>query len=602
MLVQALAEYADRNLSEQLGDKEWEEKPVPVLIEIGPDGSFFGITPRMVNEPRGKKIVSVPQPMVIPKSPVNRNSGLHPLLGADDIKYVLGAGAWTQEKDKANAEERHQAFVELIRKAAAATKDEGLEACVEFYKRPDEVESARASLKDRKPGTLIALSEGGPVVMRPAVRSYWNEHFRRAFQGRVDSAGVGECIISGVVGPIVPTHEKIKGVANLGGQAAGVSLMSFDKPAFRSYGWEQNANSPVSPDRATAYVLALNHLLRQGGEHRRDVAGVGFVYWTKDPERLNVVQILDEAAPEQVAALLAFDPQANPDPNMFYMAGVAGNGARLLVRYWVSESLSRVKTNLKGWFEGLRLVTPMGQPGAPPKMWQLLAAIERLSGDATAQQGLALMRRAIEGGARPLGYGMLGAVLTRLRHPAASKQDSEKKEYRFTAARIGLVRLCVNDSIQNSDSGERLMSESLDVQQESPAYLCGRLLAEYEGLQDAVYRSAGEAKVNVTIADRYYSLASTNPKIAFPKIEGLARAHFRKLRRNNAGAMIAIERRVIELHERIGTAFPPSLDLDKQGRFALGYYHQKAERNRQIAEKREKSAAQSDDQGEEQEQ
>ena len=89
--------------------------------------------------------------MVIPKSPVNRNSGLHPLLGADDIKYVLGAGAWTQEKDKANAEERHQAFVDLIRKAAEATKDEGLEACVEFYKRPEEVE--RSALGAQGPQT-----------------------------------------------------------------------------------------------------------------------------------------------------------------------------------------------------------------------------------------------------------------------------------------------------------------------------------------------------------------------------------------------------------------------------------------------------------------
>ena len=71
------------------------------------------------------------------------------------------------------------------------------------------------------------------------------------------------------------------------------------------------------------------------------------------------------------------------------------------------------------------------------------------------------------------------------------------------------------------------MSGSLDVQRESTRHTyAGRLLAEYEGLQDAVYRPAGESKVNVTIADRYYSLASTNPKIAFPKIEGLARSTF----------------------------------------------------------------------------
>jgi CRISPR-associated protein Csd1 len=284
---------------------------------------------------------------------------------------------------------------------------------------------------------------------------------------------------------------------------------------------------------------------------------------------------------------------------MFYMAGVAGNGARLLVRYWVAEALSNIKANLKTWFSGLQVVNPSGHLSTPPKLWQLLAAIEKPSGEATAQQGLSLVRRAIEGSARPLGRGMLGAVLTRLRHASENKQGAEKKDYRFTAVRLGLVRLCVNDLIERSDSGGRPMSASLDVQQDHPAYLCGRLLAEFEGLQEEVYRAAGEAKVNLTIADRYYSLASTSPKVAFPKIEGLAKGHFRKLRRNKPGAMVAIERRVIELHEQIGTHFPESLDLDQQGRFALGYYHQKAERSRQIAERKERSAAQADQQGDE---
>jgi CRISPR-associated protein Csd1 len=124
----------------------------------------------------------------------------------------------------------------------------------------------------------------------------------------------------------------------------------------------------VSPDRAAAYVLALNDLLRPGSERRRDVAGVAFVYWTKEAERLDVVAALNEAAPEQVTALLGFDPQADPDPNMFYMAGLGGNGARLLVRYWVAKSLSVVKANLKGWFEGLRVVTLGGQVSAPPEL------------------------------------------------------------------------------------------------------------------------------------------------------------------------------------------------------------------------------------------
>jgi CRISPR-associated protein Csd1 len=434
---------------------------------------------------------------------------------------------------------------------------------------------------------------GGPVVARPVVKSFWNNHYRRAFQTRVDAGGVGECLISGRVGPIAPTHEKVKGTSSLGGQASGVSLMSFDKQAFRSYGWEQNANSPVAPDRAMAYVLALNDLLRTDNGKRRDIAGTGYIYWTKKPERVDLIAILDQPTPEKVAALLQLDPKADPDPNMFFMAGLAGNGARLQVRYWVAESLAITKANIKGWFEGLSVLSLNGQSAPPPKLWQLFYALER-EGKPTPQRVLALIRRAIEGSAQPLGYDMLAVVLNRLRHPAESKVDSEKQDYRFTAARLGLVRLCVND-IQKQ--GEGPMTESLDPGQNDPAYLCGRLLAEFENLQDEAYR---DAKVNLTITDRYYTLASTNPRIAFPKIEGLAKSHFRKLRRDNRGAMVAIERRVTELHEKIGCEFPPILSLDGQGRFALGYYHQKAERSRQIAENMEKKPAKQNAENQEQ--
>jgi CRISPR-associated protein Csd1 len=124
------------------------------------------------------------------------------------------------------------------------------------------------------------------------------------------------------------------------------------------------------------------------------------------------------------------------------------------------------------------------------------------------------------------------------------------------------------------------MMETLDPGQTHYAYLCGRLLAEYEGLQYSVSRSAGQAQVNQSIADRYYSLASTYPEMAFPKIEDLGKKHLRKLQRDNRGAAIAIEQRLQELHLQLeksaGYRFPRMLNLEDQGRFALGYHHQRA--------------------------
>ncbi len=585
MLVQALARYADTYLADDLQDEAWEEKPVPYLIEIGEDGSFLSVVPRMVSVQRGKKMISVPQRLRVPRSPVNRVSGLHPLLAADGIKYVLGAGAWTKPNEHQNHTERFEAFVVLANKAAQQTGDPALEACTRFYGRQAEVEKARSAMAEAKPGSLVALSVRGPLVERETVQQYWREHYRAAYQQRVETGGgVGECLISGKVGPIAPTHEKIKGTTSLGGQAAGVSLMSFDKEAFRSYGWDQNQNSPVSPDRAMAYVLALNDLLRTDKGRRRDIAGVGFIFWLKKPGPFDPFPILNQADESQVKAMLSLDSGANPDPegpenpegrNLFYLAGLSGNGGRLRVRYWVTDSLQHVKCNLRQWFEGLR-VGGFGDATGPVPFWQLLRAIDR-DGEPPADRVIALLRRAIEGRAQPLGDRILGAALRPLRHSGDA-----------TPARLGLVRLCINDIIHVRQEGERPMQENLDVEQRNPAYLCGRLLALFESLQVAAFR--GESQPNVNVTDRYYSLASANPAVAFPRIDDLGKKHLQKLRRKSWGAASAIEQRIQELCGVLGFKFPGVLDLDQQGRFALGYYHQKAESIAQAKARKEQNA------------
>jgi CRISPR-associated protein Csd1 len=584
MFVQALTKYANTYLSAELKDEAWEERPVPFLIELAPDGTFLNVVERMRSVPRGKKTIAMPEALSVPRSPVTRQSGLSPLLGVDDIRYVLGVGAWTAEGDRENHEKRHDAFIKLVREAAQETRDPGLEACQSFYAKPVEVDKARDKMKGAKTGTLVALSVGGPIVLRPSVQAYWREHYWRAFGDRVaEKGGFGECLVSGKFGPIAPTHEKIKGIVNLGGQASGVSLMSFNKDAFCSYGWSQNENSPVSPDCAMAYTLALNDLLRSGKGRRRDIAGVGFIFWLKRPEEFNPFDALEQPDEKQVEALLALDPAADPAPNEFYMAGVSGNGGRLRVRYWVTDSLPHIKHNLGKWFEGLR-VTGFDGPADPVRFWQLLYAIHR-EGKPPDDRVIALLRRAIEGRSQPLGYRMLEAALSPLRR--AGKPTPE---------RLGLVRLCVNDLIHaHKKRGDKPMTESLDPEQRNSAYLCGRLLAEYEGLQYSSFSAAGESKVNLSVADRYYSLASTHPAIAFPRIEDLGRKHLRKLQRWKPGAAVAIDQRLQELHglleQAAGYRFPSMLNLDEQGRFALGYHHQRAHSMAQAKARREERAA-----------
>lgn len=575
MLVQALAEYADTRLEDQLEDLAFEEKPVPYFLELAGDGTFLGIVDRTEQVQLGKKKVKRVQNLLVPKSPVNRNTGLHPLLACDDIKYIVGEGAWTTPNQKENHAERHRAFVAFLNEAATATADPTLQGCAAFYRRADQVDAARNALAEQKAGagSLIALSVDGPVVRREAVRQYWRDHYHKAFAARTEKGGEAMCIISGKIGPIAPTHEKIKGVGPLGGQPAGVALMSFDKDAFCSYGWEKNANSPVSPERAAAYVLALNDLLKPkpGKRSRVDHCGIGFLFWTKKPteDTDDPVAIIENADPEQVQRLLRLDEGAlHLEPNEFYLLGVSGNGGRLLVRYWLHENLENVLRNVNAWFQGLSIRSPFtGERAEPPKLWQLLATLSR--DEPPPDRAIQLIRRAIHG--LPLGKTILAGALARLRAVSGAEK--------LSTARAGLIRLCVNDQ------GEPKMNEELDRSLKYPAYLCGRLLALYDGLQ-----FAAQGEVNSTVSDRYYSLASTYPALAFPKLVDLGLRHFRKLRRDNRGAAISIEREIQEIYTRLAE-FPPQLNLEDQGRFAIGYHHQRAEGiARAMARKQEKKA------------
>jgi CRISPR-associated protein Csd1 len=379
------------------------------------------------------------------------------------------------------------------------------------------------------------------------------------------------CLISGRVGPIAPTHEKIKGLASLGGQSAGVALMSFDKDAFCSYGWEQNANSPVSPERAAAYVLALNDLLKRGKSSRIDRCGVGFLFWTKKLVERTPFSIVEDADPEEVRQLLLLDEGSlHLEPNEFYLLGVSGNGGRLLVRFWLHENLETVHKNVADWFKGLRISSPFGGTPDAPKLWQLLGAIAR--DEPPPDRAIQLIRRAILG--QPLGRTILAGALARQRVVSGTEK--------LSPVRAGLIRLCINDQ----EEGPK-MSEKLDPNLNHPAYLCGRLLAMYDGLQ---FQAQGE--VNANVSDRYYSLASTYPALAFPKVIDLGLRHLKKLRRDKRGAAVNIEKEIQEIYVRLaasGAVFPPALSLENQGRFAIGYHHQRADSiARGIAKKQER--------------
>ena len=107
----------------------------------------------------------------------------------------------------------------------------------------------------------------------------------------------------------------------------------------------------------------------------------------------------------------------------------------------------------------------------------------------------------------------------------------------------------------------------LDLTNMNTAYRLGRLFASLEKAQEEA-----NARINATIRDRYYGAASSTPVAVFPTLLRLKNHHVAKL--ENKGRATNFEKLFGEIIDGI-KSFPAHLSLADQGRFALGYYHQR---------------------------
>ena len=108
---------------------------------------------------------------------------------------------------------------------------------------------------------------------------------------------------------------------------------------------------------------------------------------------------------------------------------------------------------------------------------------------------------------------------------------------------------------------------SVDENNTNTAYRLGRLFAVLERIQERV-----SPNINATIRDRYYGAASSTPVTVFSTLLKLKNHHLAKL--ENKGEAINYEKLLGQIMDEI-MDFPAHLDLQNQGRFAIGYYHQR---------------------------
>jgi CRISPR-associated protein Csd1 len=387
----------------------------------------------------------------------------------------------------------------------------------------------------------------------------------------------GLCQVTGEEEPIATTHAtKISGLP--GGLAMGVALVSNDKAAFCSYGLDSAANASIGYTAAEGYTRAVQRLINgaPGCRSRLTVGATTFLFWTRDAAvAFDPGAILDNPEPDAVAALLksawSGRPAATGDPNDFYCLVLSANAARAVVRDYLESPIAQAAQYLATWFEDLSIINAFsGEITCLYPLWRLAAATAREAKEVTPHLPAMLVAAALR--RLPLPDSVLVACCGRLRAEGGAG---------FRAERLALIRLCLN----RPDKKEYRMSEQLDPDLKDPAYLCGRLLAVFERLQ---FFALGD--VNATVVDRYYGTASTAPASVFPRLVRSAEQHLSKLHGEKTGLAVNMQKEIEQVSADLPPMFPLTLSLRDQGRFALGFYHQRADYRRQSQERKAAAA------------
>lgn len=567
MILQSLHQLYDRlagSAGYAVAPPGYSLQKISFAVVIHPDGRLHAIEDR--REQIGNKYR--PRQLLVPGQAKPSGSGINPCFLWDNPFYLFG---FTEDSDKsARAHTACEAFRDRHLALETEIDDPAFSAVCKFLRHwsPE---------KSREQPEIAELAGGFGVFQllgateyvheRPRIRDWWGQQ-----QSSTAGSTTGICLVTGARLPIAHIHEpKLKGVP--GAQSSGALLVSFNCDAFASYGKSQSHNAPVSEEAAFRYATALNAILSgpRSDKHRFQVGDTTVVFWTERPTVAEdwLAQVLtgdleaqDDTALNQMKVLLQALRNGGgelrslgDDPDTpVHMLGLAPNAGRLAVRFWHTGSLGDLFDKLKAHHDALRIVrqhdsgSKKPDPEFPP-IWMLLRQTARESKEIPPLLAGNLMRAILDG--TPYPDALANAVLRRIR------ADRTINYLRAALLKAWLIR-------KSHRQGE--IPVSLDPHRLEPAYRLGRLFAVLEKTQEDA-----QPGINATIRERFYSAASANPSVAFPRLLRTYQHHLAKLK---PGAKVNREKLVQEIVDGLD-GMPAHLNLDDQARFAIGYYHQR---------------------------
>jgi CRISPR-associated protein Csd1 len=569
MILQALKEYYDRKAADpdsNIPPEGWELREVPFVIVLNEQGNLVQIEDTRESEGKKKKgkIFLVPQA-------VKKASGIEANLLWDVAGYVFG----TVNTEKLDEQKREKALNRAPKQKKA------------FYERIEnelpQNSRTQAILKFLNTITTDQLAiepAWNEIYLTNPVLSFRfeNEHqlfcntesIVSAINNRKESEShFGTCLVTGTVDQISRLHTSIKGV--WGAQSAGANIVSFNLDPFRSFNKEQGSNAPIGQQAMFAYTTGLNQLLAKDSVQRFQVGDASTVFWSAIKTHFESDFSFFFSEPEKD------DPSANTNRirnlfdsvhsgayledtggEKFYVLGLAPNAARIAIRFWQVGTVSEFAIKIRQHFEDLRIVKPPKEPEYYSLM-RLLVNIATLDKRENIPPNIAgdFMRSILNG--TPYPASILQVALRRIRSDT---------DYRVKPVRAALIKAYLNRYYRAyPNKEEKEIEMAIDIEQPSIGYQLGRLFATLEKVQEEA-----NPNLNTTIRERYYGAACSSPVTVFANLMRLKNHHLAKM--ENKGRVVNLERLIGEIVGRFND-FPTHLDLHEQGRFAIGYYHQR---------------------------
>lgn len=580
MILQALTAYYEQLVRQgKLSAPGWDDSfKVSYELRLNDAGQLLRVVPLLTEKTVGKKTVLAPRAMRVPAHE-KRSSGIAANFLCDNSTYLLGADEKGKPERAANC---FKACAKLHHTILDGVDSPAARALLAYFDSWDPAQASTHSLLAEQwkeitgNANLIFGYEAADhshsfVNDDPAIQNAWQTHYN----DRSTDSDMGQCLITGKYAPIERTHPNISGVP--GAQSSGAALVSFNAPAFCSYGHEQGNNAPVSKYAAFAYTTALNRLLADRS-HCKHVGDTTILCWAENAEPVyqDAMSMFlfgaDEAAGIQESDVQAalkrlsagqtvpfLEKELSPDQH-FYLLGLAPNAARLSVRFFLRDTFGCFAQNLQKHAEEMEIDCSEKEKFRSLPIWAVVNETTRTVPGQPAKPSpqLAgdLLRAVLTGGRYPAT--LLNGVTLRIR--------AEQNVTRGRAAVIKAYYLRNYPTELNKEVYTVSLNETTNV-----PYLLGRLFSVLEAVQ-----KAANPGINTTIKDRYFNAACATPGMSFPTLLRLSQKHLRKL---NDGLATHYDKQITELMAQLPeSGFPARLSLPDQGKFTIGYYHQTQKR------------------------